>query len=74
MNTKAKVKIYITAVTPIIIYGVGVRADTTRTEQLLSLTEIRTMRSILGKTLWDKIRNKDIRDECEIKKMDRYWN
>ena len=81
MSTEAKVKIYKAAVRPIITYAVGTRADTTRTEQLLRSTEMKTLRSILGLTLWDKIRSKDIRDECEIqdivkwtKDRRQYWN
>ena len=50
MSTEAKVKIY---------KAVETRPDTTRTEQLLRSTE--TLKSILGLTLWDKIRSKDIR-------------
>ena len=81
MSTEAKVKIYKAAVRPIISYAVETRADTTRTEQLLRSTEMKTLRSILGLTLWDKIRSKDIREECEIqdivkwtKDRRRYWN
>ena len=74
-------KIYKAAVRPIISYAVETRADTTRTEQLLRSTEMKTLRSILGLTLWDKIRSKDIREECKIqdivtwtKDRRRYWN
>ena len=55
-------KIYHTAVRTIITYAVENRVDTTRTGHLLRSTERKTLRSILGLTLWDKIRSK----ECGI--------
>ena len=51
MSTAAKVRIYKAAVRPIISYAVETRADTTRTEQLLRSTEMKTRRCILGLTL-----------------------
>ena len=55
-------KIYEAAVRPIVTYAVQTRADTTRMEQLLRSTEMKTLRSILDLALWDKIRSKDIRE------------
>ena len=66
MSTKAKVEIYKAAVRPMITYAVKTRADTTRTEHLLRSAEMKTLRSILGLTLWDKKKSKEIREECEI--------
>ena len=59
-------KIYKASVRPIITYAVEARADTTRTDQLLKSTEMKTLRSKLGLTPWDKIRSENIREECEI--------
>ena len=72
MIKEAKVKICKTAVRPITTYGVETRADTTRTEQLLRSTEMKTLRSILGLNLWDKVTSKDIREECEIQDIDKW--
>ena len=64
MSTESKVKIYKTTVRPILTYAAETRADTSKTKQLLRTTEMNTLRTIVGKTRRDRIRNVDVRKEC----------
>ena len=66
MSTEAKIRIYKVVVRPIMTYGAETRADTERTKQLMRSAEMITLRSITGRTLWDRVRNKDIRKECNL--------
>ncbi|XP_050519023.1 uncharacterized protein LOC126893120 [Diabrotica virgifera virgifera] len=65
LNTESRVKIY----------------DTNRTLQMMRTVEMRTLRSIQGKTLRDRIRSEDIGQSCGIQDIGRwvrqrrrYWN
>ena len=64
MSIESKVKIYKTAVRPILTYAVETRADTSKTKQLLRTTEMNTLRTIIGKTRRDRVKNVDVRKEC----------
>ena len=65
MAIKSKMRIYKACVRPVMTYGVEARADTVRTKQKLRTTEMRTLRTIAGKTLRDRVRNTRIREICE---------
>lgn len=66
MGTDSKVKIYKTCIRPIMTYGIEVREDTNKTKSMLRTAEMKILRTILGKTRLDRIRNTDIRDQCGI--------
>ncbi|XP_050510702.1 uncharacterized protein LOC126887314 [Diabrotica virgifera virgifera] len=81
LNIESKVKIYKTTIRPIITYAVETRPDTNRTLQMMRIVEMRTLRSIQGKTLRDRIRTEDIRQNCRLQDIERwirqiriYWN
>lgn len=65
MSIKNKTHIYQTAVRPILTYAAETRADTRKTKNLLRSTEMRTLRSIVGVTLWNRRRSSDIKRECD---------
>ena len=46
------------------------RPDTSKTRQILETAETKTLRRILGVSLFDKQRSEDIREKCEIQKID----
>ena len=66
MTIESKMKIYKTTVRPITTYEAETRAETERTKQLLRTTEMKTLKSAIGVTLWDRMRNKDVKDQCNI--------
>ena len=66
MNIRSKVRIYKTCVRPVLIYGIETRADMKKTEQLVSKTEMSTLRSIAGFTRWDMKRNEEVRQICDV--------
>lgn len=81
LKTESKVKIYKTAVRPIITYAAETRPDTSRTLQMMRTVEMKTLRSIQGKTIYDRVRNEDIRMQCGIQDIGRwvrqrrrFWN
>lgn len=81
MNVDSKIKIYKTMIRPIMTYGAETRAETSRTKQLLRTVEMNTLRAIIGKTRLDRIRNSDVRQQCDIidvtkfiKKRRRCWD
>jgi hypothetical protein len=47
-------------------YGAESRADSTKTKQLLQTTEMNTRRAILGKKRFDRMKNIDILEKCNI--------
>jgi hypothetical protein len=48
-SVESKIKIYKAVVRPIMTYGAESRANSTKTKQLLTTTEMNTVRAILGK-------------------------
>ena len=62
MSAKSKLRIYKTCVRPVLTYAAEARASTITSQQLLRTTEMRIIRAIHGKTLWDRIRSKDLRE------------
>lgn len=67
LSPEGKLRIYKTSVRPVITYGAESRADTTLTKQLLRTTEMRIIRTIHGKTIRDRVRSEDLRDQSGIK-------
>jgi hypothetical protein len=43
--------------------------DTAKTTQMLEVTEMKTLRRIINKTKWDRMRNDRIRESCEIQNI-----
>lgn len=66
LNIESKVKIYKTCVRPIMTYGADTRADTSQTKRLMRTAEMNTLRAIVSKTRFDRVRNQDVRKECNI--------
>ena len=60
MKVESKIRIYKAVVRPIMTYGAETRAATTKTEQLLRMAEMNTLRAILGKTRFDRMKSVDI--------------
>ena len=80
MSIESKVRIYKTCVRPILTYGIETRADTNKTKRMLRTAEMKTLRSIAGKTLRDRVRSATIRETCRVedvirwgRKRRRYW-
>uniref|UniRef100_A0A6P7F5U2 Uncharacterized protein LOC114326842 n=1 Tax=Diabrotica virgifera virgifera TaxID=50390 RepID=A0A6P7F5U2_DIAVI len=61
-----KRRIYKTVIRPKMTYGAETRSDTERTRRLLETAEMKTLRKIDGKTLWDRVRSTDIRRRCKV--------
>ncbi|XP_045466553.1 uncharacterized protein LOC123675250 [Harmonia axyridis] len=81
LNINSKVRIYKTAIRPIITYAAETRPDTARTTQIMSTTEMRIIRRIHGKTLLDRVRNEELRERSGIQDVGKfvrqrrkYWN
>ena len=66
LSPEGKVWIYKTCVRPVITYGAESRADTTLTKQLLKTIEMRIIRTIHGKTIRDKIRSENLKEQSKI--------
>ena len=49
--------------------GAETRAATTKTKQLLRTTEMNTLRAILGKTGFDRMKNIDILERCSLQEV-----
>jgi hypothetical protein len=69
LRNEAKVRIYKSIVRPILTYAAEIRTETTKTRHLLEVTEMKTLRRIINKTKWDRIRNDKIRELCEIQNI-----
>ena len=72
MKISSKIRIYKTCVRPIMTYGMECRADTTITKSALRVSEMRTLRSIAGLTLRDRVRNVRVREICEVEDVVRW--
>jgi hypothetical protein len=69
LHNEAKVRIYKSTVRPILTYAAETRTDTAKTRHLLEVTEMKTLRRIINKTMWDRIRNDKIRELCETQNI-----
>jgi endonuclease/exonuclease/phosphatase family metal-dependent hydrolase len=72
MKMESKIRIYKTCVRPILTYGIESRADTTKTKSLLRVSEMKTLRTICGVTLRDRVRNTEIRRRCDVQDVVRW--
>uniref|UniRef100_A0AAR5Q8Q0 Endonuclease/exonuclease/phosphatase domain-containing protein n=1 Tax=Dendroctonus ponderosae TaxID=77166 RepID=A0AAR5Q8Q0_DENPD len=72
MNIDSKVRIYKTCVRPILTYGIETRADTNKTKCMLRTAEMKTLRSIAGKTLRDRVRSATIRQTSKVEEVIRW--
>ena len=66
MTVESKIKICKAVVRPIMTYGAETRAATTKEKQLLRMTEMNNLRAILGKTRFDRMKNIDILERCNL--------
>lgn len=66
LSVESKTKIYKTIVRPVLCYAAETRAETSRTKQLMRTTEMNTLRAIAGKSRLDRVRNQEIREQCQI--------
>ena len=64
-----KVRIYKSVVRLILTYAAETRSVAAKTKQILETSEMKTLRRIMNKTRLDKIRNRDIREKCEIQNI-----
>ena len=55
---------------PILTYTAEIRPDKSKTRQMLETAEMKILRGILDVSLFDKQRSEDIREKCEIQKID----
>ena len=72
LRLDVKTRIYKTCVRPIMTYGIETRAETTTTKRMARTLEMKTLRSIVGVTLRDRIRSSIIRDRCDIQDVIRW--
>ncbi|XP_057662518.1 uncharacterized protein LOC130897602 [Diorhabda carinulata] len=68
----SKIRIYKTCIRPIMTYGTEVREDTNKTKQMLRVAEMKTLRTIVGKTSRDRVRNTDVKKQCGIQDIVRW--
>jgi len=61
-------------------YGIETREETNKTKRMLRVAEMKTLRTIMGKTMIDRIRNTDIREQYGVqdivrwgRQRKRYW-
>ncbi|KAJ4427041.1 hypothetical protein ANN_26840 [Periplaneta americana] len=72
LRRETKIRIYKTVVRPIMTYAVETRSDTTKTKQMMNVTEMKVLRNITGKTKLDRIQNTGIRDICNIQPIEKW--
>ncbi|XP_030763151.1 uncharacterized protein LOC115887795 [Sitophilus oryzae] len=53
-------------------YGIETREETNKTKSMLRVAEMKTLRTIMGKTRRDRIKNTDIREQCEVQDIVRW--
>jgi len=56
----------------IMTYGTEAGEKITKTKNMLRVTEMKTLRSILEKRRRDRVRNEVIRDECRVQNVVRW--
>ena len=69
MPRKLKIKLYMTVIRPVMLYGGECWTVTKKEEQILETTEMRMLRRIKGVTRKDKIRSVDIRRELGVNEI-----
>ncbi|XP_056635502.1 uncharacterized protein LOC130444404 [Diorhabda sublineata] len=53
-------------------YGTEVREDTNKTKQMLREAEMKTLRTIVGKTRRDRVRNTDVKEQYGMQDIVRW--
>ena len=66
MPRKLKIKLYMTVVRPVLLYGAECWTVRKKEEHILEKTEMRMLRKIKGVTLRDKVKSVDIRKELGV--------
>ena len=66
MPRKLKIKLYMTVIRPVLLYGAECWTVRRKEEQILEKTEMRMLRRIKGVTLRDKVKSVDIRKELGV--------
>lgn len=72
ISLQNKVRIYKASVRPILTYAAETRAKNSKTKKVARTTEMRTLRSIMGVTLIDRMRSADIREKCGVQDIVRW--
>jgi len=65
-------RIYKTCIRPIMTYGIETREETNKMIRMLRVAEMNTLRTIMGKTRIDRIRNTEIREQCGVQDIVRW--
>ena len=66
MSRKLKIKLYMTVIRPVLLYGAECWTVREKEGQFLEKTEMRMLRRIKGVTLRDKVKSVDIRKELGV--------
>ena len=66
MPRKLKIKLYMTVIRPVLLYGAVCWTVRKKEEKILEKTEMRMLRRIKGVTLRDKVKSVDIRKELGV--------
>ena len=66
MPRKLKIKLYMTVIRPVLLYGAECWTVSKKEEQILEKTEMRMLQRIKGVTLRDKVKSVDIRKELGV--------
>ena len=66
MPRKLKIKLYMTVIRPVLLYGAECWTVRKKEEQILEKTEMRMLRRIKGVTLRDRVTSVDIRKELGV--------
>ena len=80
MGIETKSIIYKAAIRPILTYTAETRPETLKTKQILETTEMKVVRKIAGRTLFDRKRSEEIRRMSKIDNINdclqrkRNWN
>ena len=81
MPRKLKIKLYMTVIRPVLLYGAECWTVRKKEEQILEKTEMRMLRRIKGVTLRDSVKSVDIRKELgvssiqeKVREMRLRWN
>ena len=69
MPTKLKIKLYMTVIRPVLLYGAECWTVRRKEEQILEKTKMRMLRRSNGVTLRDKVKSVDIRKELGVNSL-----
>ena len=72
MPSKLKIKLYVTVIRPVLLYGAECWTVRKNEEQILEKTEMRMLRRIKRVTLRDRVKSVDIRKE-KVREMRLRW-